>query len=152
MNKITILTAIILIASSCGGGSGEKSSSGEAPQMDRKAQLRFNQYKVKGKEIYSTRCAACHQANGEGLENLYPPLKESDYLMEDLGRAACIIKNGQTEEIIVNGKTYNTMMPGVGDLTALEIAEVITYITNEWGNEKGLTGVKDVEQWLKECE
>ncbi len=153
MNKLlTILLALFIV--SCGGSSEKKENSGseETAKMDRKEKLRFNQYKVKGMELYKTYCVACHQANGEGLASLYPPLKGSDYLMADLARAACIIKNGQTEEIVVNGETYSQMMPGLGNLTPLEIAEIITYITNEWGNEKGLTGVKEVEEWLKACQ
>lgn len=152
MNRILILV-LALMAFACGGGAENKgeASSADAPEMDRKEKLRFNQYKVRGMELYNTYCAACHQKNGKGLASLYPPLAESDYLMDDLARAACIIKNGQTEEIVVNGQTYNQMMPGVGSLTPLEIAEILTYITNEWGNSKGLTGVKEVEKWLKEC-
>ena len=75
----------------------------------------------------------------------------SDYLLEDLPRAACIIKHGQAKEIVVNGVSYNQMMPA-NPISNLEIAEVLTYITNAWGNDKGLTGVKEVDKWLKDCE
>lgn len=150
MNKILKLIALIVLTG-CGGGGDKKESADHTP-LDRRDQLRFNQYKVKGMDLYNTYCVACHQGNGEGLASLYPPLKNSDYLLEDLGRAACIMKNGQTEEITVNGTTYNQMMPGVGSLTPLEVAEILTYITNSWGNEKGLTDVKLVEKWLANCE
>lgn len=154
MNKnLSILPFFILaLLCSCGGGKKEQTTSDPEEKMDRREKLRFNQYKVKGKELYAVKCAACHQVNGEGLASLYPPLKESDYLLEDLARAACIVKNGQTDEIIVNGETYSTMMPPVSDLSPLEIAEIITYITNEWGNSVGLTDVKTVEGWLAACE
>lgn len=149
MNKLIALFIVIGLAS-C-GGSGEKKAAADDQEPDRRENLRFNQYKVKGMQLYQQHCVACHQPNGEGLAALYPPLKNSDYLLEDLARAACVIKNGQVEQIVVNGQTYSQMMPPV-EVSPLEIAEIITYITNEWGNEKGLTGVKEVEKWLQECE
>ena len=140
------LTALLF---ACGGSSSEsKSATGETSQRD---EIRLKQYKVEGAKIYNTYCTNCHQQDGKGLASLYPPLAQSDYLMEDLKRAACIIKNGQAAEIVVNGESYNSMMPG-NPITNLEIAEVLTYITNEWGNEAGLTGVKEVDKWLEECE
>ena len=151
MNKLTVV-AMALLLFSCGTGK-QKSANNEDQSSDlsRRDQLRYEQYKVKGMDLYNVYCSACHQSTGEGLESLYPPLKESDYLLSDLERAVCIVKNGQTDEITVNGISYNQMMSGLGQLTALEIAEIITYITNEWGNTKGLTDVSQVEKWLKEC-
>ena len=119
--------------------------------MDSRTKIRLKQYQVQGAKIYSTYCANCHQQDGKGLAALYPPLAGSDYLMADFNRAACIIKNGQAKEIEVNGVTYNQMMPA-NPLTNLEVAEVLTFIANAWGNEKGLVGVKEVDEWLKECE
>lgn len=135
---------------SCGNTSSESKTSDSA-NISSRDQIRLKQYKLEGAKVYSTYCANCHQQDGKGLASLYPPLAASDYLMEDLKRAACIIKNGQAEEILVNGETYNQMMPGA-PITNLEIAEVLTYITNEWGNQSGLTGVKEVDKWLKKCE
>ncbi len=136
-------------------GCGESSSNTQNEQMNieinHRDAIRLKQYKIKGAKVYATYCANCHQNDGKGLALLYPPLAASDYLIEDLKRAACIIKNGQMEEIVVNNQAYNQMMPEV-PITNLEIAEVITFITNEWGNEAGLTPVKSVEKWLKICE
>ena len=120
--------------------------------MDRRTKVRLEQYTVQGMSLYTKHCAQCHQSNGEGLAALYPPLKNADYLLEDLPRAACTIKNGLVKSIKVNGVTYNQMMPGLTQLTPLEVAEILTYITNSWGNAKGLTEVKEVEKWLQECE
>ena len=128
----------------------EKNENKSKP-LEREDLLKLKQYQVQGKEIYQTRCASCHHRNGEGLAALYPPLKASDYLLEDLKRAVCIIKNGQAEKIVVNGRTYTSSMPENSNLTPLEIAEVITYVTNEWGNTKGLTDVTTVENWLSQC-
>lgn len=127
------------------------SPSGEQQGMDRKTKLKFDQYMVNGTRLYEANCANCHQSQGEGLARLYPPLAGSDYLLENIPRAACIIKNGQAGEILVNGVVFNQMMPAMPGLTNLEIAEVITYISNSWGNEGGLQPVKEVDKWVADC-
>jgi nitrite reductase (NO-forming) len=92
-----------------------------------------------GKQIYTKTCFACHQANGEGLANAFPPLAKSDFLNADLKRAIGIVINGKTGEITVNGNKYNSVMTKQ-TLTDVEIADVLTYVYNSWGNNK--TNVK----------
>lgn len=128
------------------------SPAGDQPGMDRETKLKFDQYMVNGKKIYDAYCANCHQSKGEGLARLYPPLAGSDYLLANIPRAACIVKNGQFKEIEVNGVTFNQMMPALPHLTNLEIAEVITYVSNSWGNEGGFQSVKEVNKWLTSCQ
>jgi mono/diheme cytochrome c family protein len=88
----------------------------------------------RGKEVYTNNCLSCHQESGAGIEGLYPPLAKSDYLMKDPKKSIGIILNGQTEEITVNGKKYSTPMPAQNYLTDEQIADVINYTTNSWGN------------------
>ncbi len=127
-------------------------TSGSQGGMDRSTRIKFEQYLAKGESLYDVYCINCHQDRGQGLAQLYPPLAKSDYLLADIPRAACIIKNGQMKEIVVNGTTYHQMMPGLPSLTNLEIAEILTFVTNSWGNEAGLQSVKEVEKWLQNCE
>lgn len=146
--KNLLLLPLTVLFISCGGNSEKNEKSNT---LDSRAEIRLKQYQVQGAKIYSTYCANCHQQDGKGLASLYPPLAASDYLLENLPRAACIIKNGQTKEIEVNGVKYNQMMPG-NPITNLEVAEVLTFIGNAWGNEVGLIGVKEVDKWMSECE
>ncbi|MBP8793388.1 MAG: nitrite reductase, copper-containing [Lutibacter sp.] len=88
-----------------------------------------------GKQIYTKTCFACHQANGEGVANAFPPLAKSDYLNADVKRAIGIVLHGKTGEITVNGKKYNSVMTRQ-TLTDDEIADVLTYVYNSWGNNK----------------
>ena len=152
MNKILVI-ALLAFGIACASNSArqEENNDENKPKLSRRDQIRLGQYQVQGMELYKKYCSMCHQDSGEGLASLYPPLKNSDYLMEDLERAACIIKNGMVETITVNGKTYSQMMPALPQLTPLEVAEILTYITNAWGNEAGISGVKEVEKWLKAC-
>lgn len=151
MNNLTkaILILFVAFVAACAGGGGNNEDSKEE-STDSRDEIRLKQYMVQGAKVYSTYCANCHQQDGKGLASLYPPLAESDYLVADLERAACIIKNGQANEIVVNGVTYNQMMPA-NPVTNLELAEVLTYIGNSWGNEIGLVGVKQVDKWIDEC-
>ncbi|KAF2329285.1 MAG: copper-containing nitrite reductase [Flavobacterium nitrogenifigens] len=88
-----------------------------------------------GKEIFGTTCFACHQSEGQGIPSTFPPLAKSDYLNADSKRAIKTILHGLTGEVTVNGKKYNNVMPAQ-NLSDDEIANVLTYIYNSWGNNK----------------
>ena len=87
----------------------------------------------RGSEIYTDFCMTCHLPNGEGVENIYPPLAKSDYLLKNREKSIRGIKYGQEGEMIVNGKTYNDVMAPLG-LSDGEVADVMNYISNNWGN------------------
>lgn len=112
---------------------------------------KFQQYFAQGEQLYVKHCSNCHQKSGEGLGRLYPPLALSDYLKNNSETIACLMKYGMKGEVIVNSVSYNKTMPGVISLTDLEIAEITTYISNNWGNEKGLVDVQHVSAQLKNC-
>jgi len=88
-----------------------------------------------GKIVYNKTCIACHQPNGEGITSAFPPLAESDYLNEDVDRAIDIVLNGKSGEITVNGEKYNGIMTKQV-LNDQEVASVMTYVLNSWGNNK----------------
>ena len=88
-----------------------------------------------GKQIYTQTCFACHQAEGQGIPNAFPPLAKSDYLNADVNRAIKIILKGKSGEITVNGKKYNSVMTRQ-TISNDEIADVLTYVYNSWGNNK----------------
>ncbi|RLJ64421.1 cbb3-type cytochrome c oxidase subunit III [Lacinutrix venerupis] len=86
-----------------------------------------------GKEIYNDFCIQCHMPNGEGVPKTFPPLANSDYLKNNRIKSIKAIKYGLSGEITVNGVKYNTTMAAQG-LSDKEIASVMNYITNSWGN------------------
>ena len=87
----------------------------------------------RGSEIYADFCVTCHLTKGEGVPYTFPPLAKSDYLMKNRKESIRGIKYGQRGEIVVNGETYNNTMMPMG-LTDDEVADVMNYITNSWGN------------------
>lgn len=96
-----------------------------------------------GKSTYNAVCMACHMNNGQGIASVFPPLAKSDYLMDDTDRAIKGLIKGLTGEIEVNDKKYNQVMPASG-LDDQDIADVLNYVMNSWGNkaEKTLTKEK----------
>lgn len=117
---------------------------------DNPEKIKHDQYFAEGSQLYSQHCSNCHQSDGSGVANLYPPLAGADYL-KNTDNLACIIRYGLQGEIQVNGKSYHQPMPANPALKSIEIAEIITFITNEWGGSQQMTTIKQVEQALKTC-
>lgn len=99
----------------------------QSKQFDLKASI------ARGKDVYTTYCMSCHMEQGEGIENVYPPLAKSDYLMADKKRSIDQILHGATGEIKVKGVVYNAEMPAV-DITDQEVSDVLNYVRNSFGN------------------
>lgn len=90
----------------------------------------------KGKQVYMGLCFACHQPNGQGLPGAFPPLAGSDFLQADHDRAIRIVLKGLSGPVTVNGTTINSVMPPQeAVLTDRQIADVLTYVLNSWGNQ-----------------
>ncbi len=90
---------------------------------------------VDGRQIYTTTCQACHQATGQGLPGVFPPLAGASWVTGDAHIPAQIVLHGLTGPIEVAGTTYNGAMPGFGtQLNDAQIAAVLTFIRSEWGN------------------
>ena len=87
----------------------------------------------RGKAIYSDFCVVCHMDTGLGVENAFPPLAQSDYLLNNREKSIHMVKYGGSGEIIVNGKKYVGTMTNLG-LTDKEVSDVMNYILNSWGN------------------
>lgn len=88
----------------------------------------------RGQSVYATSCLSCHQATGEGLKNVFPPLAGSDFLLADVERSIRIVLQGTSGEIKVNGITYNGAMPPPPGLDDDKVADVLTYVRSAWGN------------------
>jgi len=107
----------------------EKASAGLAAGTLTKAQQ-----VAAGAKLFAGTCSACHQAEGQGLPTVFPPLAKSDFLMADKDRAITIVLNGLTGPVTVNGAEFNSVMPPMSQLNDDEIANILTFVRNSWGN------------------
>ena len=87
-----------------------------------------------GHRVYTQVCIACHQANGEGMPGVFPPLAKSDYLMDDKTRSIEVLLRGLQGEITVNGNKFNSVMPAL-QMNDEDVANALTYVRNSWGNQ-----------------
>jgi uncharacterized protein len=89
----------------------------------------------RGAEVYNLTCVACHQPNGEGLEGVFPPLDGSDWVTGDPSLPIRIVIGGLQGPVKVSGKDYNSVMPPHVDLDDRKVADVITYVRQNWSND-----------------
>ncbi len=99
---------------------------------------------ARGREIYTDFCMQCHLPDGKGTPKVYPPLAGSDWLVTKRKESIHSIKYGLNGPIEVNGEPYNSAMTSLG-LEDEEIADVMNYIMNSWGNtQKKMITVEEV--------
>ena len=135
LNKIAIL-GLMILGISC----------------ERREEITRQQYVVEGMNLYQTNCANCHQVDGSGLKDLYPPLAKTDLWQRvTMSKLACVIKHGQKDSIRVNGKPYNAYMPANPKLQALDIAELVTYMRDKWSPNKTIFSLDSARYALKNC-
>ncbi len=145
---VLALFSISVMITSCGGGNNtaEKSPATVAPAAEGAMPADIQAMMPKGEQIYKAKCVVCHQATGMGVENVFPPLANSDYLLADKARAVAQTLNGSKMEMTVNGKKYTQeMVPQVD--TKEDAVAVINYVLNNFGNKGGyvtMDQVKDV--------
>lgn len=113
-------------------------------------EMTYEKYLVNGEMLYFQKCSNCHGEDGSGLQNLYPPLKNADYF-QDLDKVICIIKNGASGEMMVNGKSYNQAMPANPKLYDLDIAQLTTWMYAEFQGKRQFVSPDSVKATLLRC-
>jgi nitrite reductase (NO-forming) len=97
-----------------------------------------------GEALYTGTCSVCHQSNGAGIANVFPPLAASDFLNADKARAIQIVLNGLSGPVKVNDVGYNSVMPPMSQLNDDEVANIVSFVLNSWGNAGGQVSAADV--------
>ena len=98
-----------------------------------------------GKDIYLKYCLSCHQKDGGGVPNTFPSLQKSDWVNGDKTRLIKVILNGLEGDIDVDGETYSGIMPKQDHLTDKQIALVLTYLRQNFGNKASAVNPKEVK-------
>lgn len=99
---------------------------------------------ARGKKLYEAHCLACHQADGSGVLRLNPPLTKTSFVLGDKKTLINIVLNGLDMEIEIDGEVYNNVMASYDFLKDQEVADVLTYVRNSFGNKASPVLPKDV--------
>jgi mono/diheme cytochrome c family protein len=100
---------------------------------------------TRGAVVYKNVCITCHQADGGGVPNMNPPLIKTQYVLGDKARLAHIVLAGLAEPIEIDGDEYKQHMPAQAYLTDQQVADVLTYVRNNFGNKASAVQVAEVK-------
>lgn len=136
----------------CSGGNANQESTTEAEDVDQqKAPAEATAMSAEmtakmetGKTVYNSYCIACHQQDGSGVPGAFPPLKETEWVNGDKETLISIVLNGLQGPIEVNGEQYNNIMTPHNFLSDDEIAAVLTYVRNSFGNSASEVSAEEV--------
>jgi len=142
IKPISILLIIIsaFLISSCGSKTENSKSSIPSHVMEN------------GLTVYKAHCFACHQTTGTGIKSLYPPLADNKTITGDINYLIGITLNGMSGEIVVNGEKYNQVMIPHIFLNDNQIADVLTYIRNSFGNQASQVTAAEVKKIRREMQ
>lgn len=148
INGIFILLLAIILGA-CSGknqNSREKQTPQTATQSDANTEKSAAMANHPGKKVYDSVCLACHMADGSGVPGMHPPLIQTEWVNGDKERLIEITLNGMSGKIEVNGETYNSIMPPHSHLSDKQIADVLTYIRQSFGNNASEITVDEVQK------
>lgn len=107
-----------------------------------KAKTQSNQQT--GIQLYNKYCLTCHQADGTGVRGMFPPLAGNGKITGSSTDVIRIVLFGMEGPLSVNGKDYNQPMPAQGNLSDKQIAGILSFIRNNWGNKAPMITTADV--------
>ncbi len=126
--QIVLLALTTQLVFSCNNSDENRTGAGET--------------ELSGADLYAKKCASCHLGSGTGMENVYPPLAQSDYL-KDKEKTIEMVLKGKSGEIEVNGRKYNGVMPALS-LSDEEVAEVLNYVYTNMDNSGSRVSIAEV--------
>lgn len=140
-----MIRIIIILILSIPAGFYSSAQTQKKASFQTSAAKAFNASIERGKAVYLKTCIACHQADGNGVPRLNPPLSKTDYVLGDKTRLIKIVLNGLNEEIEINGDYYSNPMPPFNTLSDQEVADVLTYIRNNFQNKASAVTASEVK-------
>lgn len=135
-----VLIALFIITIGCTASLAQ--TRGKEPK---KNQLLTGAVMANGKKIYGQYCLACHMADGSGVPNMNPPLIKTTHILGDKTRLIKIVLNGLATGEEIDGETYTNVMPAHNFLRDQEIADVLSFVRNSFGNKATAVTVAEVK-------
>ena len=136
--RITIAAVMVGLLWSCSSPS-ESQEETSLPTSSKSEEtetmpVEMTQMVEQGKTVYGQYCVACHQVDGNGMSGAFPPLTQTKWVEGDNAELISVLLNGMEGEITVKGEKYNNVMPKHDFLSDEDIAAVLTYVRQSFGN------------------
>jgi len=100
---------------------------------------------TRGEVVYKKVCLSCHMADGGGVPHLNPPLIQTSYVLGDKSKIIYIVLHGMTDRIAIEDEYFSNNMAAHTDLNDQQIADVLTYVRNSFGNKASAVTVAEVK-------
>lgn len=133
MKKSLLILCLTVVTVACRDAS-EKKKTETNTIVEAEKSTELKESISRGASVYNNFCASCHLSGGEGIQGVFPPLKNSDWLTEKRKETIHAVKFGLKGPIEVNGVKYDNLMPNLG-LSDQETSDVLNYIFYSWGNQ-----------------
>ncbi|WKN43641.1 c-type cytochrome [Tunicatimonas pelagia] len=147
MKNLAIFFTLGWLLFACSGGTQtEQSSESVAEPEPEKMSAEALKLMAVGNKVYGQYCIACHQTDGKGVPGAFPTLVQTEWVNGDNTRLISVVLNGLQGEITVNGETYNGVMTPHGFLTDEEVAGVLTYVRQSFGNDAKPISAEEVAE------
>jgi mono/diheme cytochrome c family protein len=99
----------------------------------------------RGKKVYADQCLTCHQVDGGGVQDMTPTLIKTKWVLGDKTQLVQIVIKGlKGGEVQIDGDSFHNVMPPHPDLTDQQIADLLTYVRNSFGNKASAVRVSEV--------
>jgi mono/diheme cytochrome c family protein len=134
--RITLALVLLACITSCSRNGSETSGESSDPLLKESI--------VRGEAVYKQSCIACHMPDGGGAPPMNPPLIATSFIKGDKGTLAGIVLKGMSNEP-VDGQKYHNVMPAMDMLSDQQIADVLTYVRNSFGNKENAVTMDDVK-------
>ena len=118
-------------------------SAAKAPVAPTQTQIQASM--TRGKQVYLQVCLACHQVDAGGVQGMTPTLVKTTYVLGPKTPLIKIVLNGMTGAVTINGDDFHNVMAPHSDLTDQQIADVLTYVRNSFGNKASAVTVAQVK-------
>ena len=118
----------------------------DSPLTNTESNSTIQQKNLPGEMVYKKYCISCHQADGGGVPNMSPPLLQTSFILGKKETLIKIVLNG-LKNVDIDDQTYNNPMPALGSvLKDQQIADVLTYVRNSFGNKASAVSTVEVKE------
>jgi mono/diheme cytochrome c family protein len=154
MRHTVVVIALLLFLAACSGRSDKTESRSVSTSTSTSEGKKELPAKVQagdisehpGKQLYNQHCLPCHQADGNGVPGMFPPLTDPEWIDGDNERLISIVIHGLDEEIVVKGEHYNTIMAPLPHLSDREVMDVLNYVRSKFGTSGNDITIEEVRK------